>query len=65
MTSLQAQYNRKYLDSNPEAKEKHRINGYKSKGKKFILEFATREDLELFKSYIASREKELDKQEGK
>ncbi|QPK93942.1 hypothetical protein HCQ94_05045 [Actinomyces sp. zg-332] len=41
----QSERTRKYLDSNHEAKEKHRISGYKSKDKKFILEFASEEDL--------------------
>lgn len=59
MSTQQAKYNRKYLDSNPEAKQKHLISGYKSKGKKFILEFASKDDLQQFRAWILQREKML------
>lgn len=47
--------NKRYLTNNSEAKEKAKISNYRSKAKKFILEFATIKDLEELKDLIKQK----------
>lgn len=50
---------KRWLEKNPEAREKKRINSLKSSSKRFIREYATIEDLEEIKKIILEREKKL------
>lgn len=50
--------NKRYLESNPEAKTKARISDYKSKAKKFIKEYADRSALEELQELIIEKLKE-------
>lgn len=51
----QNEANKRYLANNPEAKEKIKKSGYKSKAKKFIKEMATVPELEELKEMIKER----------
>lgn len=42
----QKKANERYLENNPEAKEKKKINSMRSNAKRFIKEFATPQELE-------------------
>lgn len=55
----QVEANKRYLESNPEAKERKKILSLKSAGKNFIINHSSLEDLEMFKSLIEEREKIL------
>lgn len=55
----QVEANKRYLAKNPEAKIKKNISAMKSTGKKFILEHATMNDLQQYKTWILQREKML------
>lgn len=55
----QVEANKRYLESNPEAKERKKILSLKSSGKNFIKNYSSLEDLEMFKSLIEEREKIL------
>lgn len=46
---------KRYLDNNPEAKERALKSRTKSTAKRFIREFATKEDLEELKQMIEER----------
>ena len=50
--------NKRYLENNPGAKERAKISDYRSKAKKFILEFADRSDLEDLQELINEKLKE-------
>ncbi|MGY0395056.1 hypothetical protein [Fusobacterium sp. SYSU M8A802] len=51
----QIEANKRYLENNPEAKEKAKISNYRSKARKFILELATKKDLEELKDLIKQK----------
>lgn len=53
--------NKRYLENNPEAKEKKKISNYKSNGKTFIKNFATLEDLQELELLIEERKNILKK----
>lgn len=50
---------KRYMENNPEAKEKRKASNYKSNGKNFIKNFATLEDLEELTELIEERKKVL------
>lgn len=60
MTMTQSERTRKYLDSNPEAKERHKISRYKTNAKKFINAYAKEDDLLLLEELIAIRRQTLE-----
>lgn len=47
--------NKRYYENNEEAKEKRKRYSYKSNGKKFILEYATEEELLDIKEMVEKR----------
>lgn len=61
--TLEQQYaaTKRYMENNPEAKEKRKASNYKSNGKNFIKNFATLEDLQEFTELIAERKNFLEK----
>lgn len=52
---------KRYMENNPEAKEKRKSSNYKSNGKNFIKNYATLEDLQEFEELISERKKFLKK----
>jgi hypothetical protein len=56
--TLEQQYEatKRYLDNNPEAKEKRKKYNLKSYTKNYILKFADNEELEEVKSWLKERE---------
>lgn len=46
---------KRYMENNPEAKEKRKSSNYKSNGKNFIKNYATLEDLQEFEELISER----------
>lgn len=52
---------KRYMENNPEAKEKRKSSNYKSNGKNFIKNYATLEDLREFEELISERKKFLKK----
>lgn len=46
---------------NKKNKEKSKAYNYKSRGKSFILDYATSKDLDEYESYIAQRREQLKK----
>lgn len=50
---------KRYLENNPDAKKKKRINTMRSETKKFIREFATLEELKELEEMIELRKEEL------
>ena len=60
-TEQQTSANKRYLENNPEAKEKKKISNYKSNGKTFIKNFATLEDLQELELLIEERKNILKK----
>ncbi|WP_338948195.1 hypothetical protein [Fusobacterium varium] len=58
-TEQQVEANKRYLEANPDAKERKKILSMKSAGKNFIKNYSSLEDLEMFKSLIEEREKIL------
>ena len=54
-TEQQTAANKRYLENNPEARERKRISNYKSNGKTFIKNFATLEELQEFTELITER----------
>lgn len=60
-TEQQTAANKRYLENNPEAKEKKKISNYKSNGKTFIKNFATLEDLQELELLIEERKNILKK----
>lgn len=57
-TEQQVAANKRYLEKNPGAKERAKISDYRSKAKKFILEFASTQDLEELQELINKKLKE-------
>lgn len=57
----QVEANKRYYENNEDAKAKRNRRGYKSSCKKFILEFATEEELTDIEGYINQRKKMLEK----
>lgn len=59
--TLQQQYaaTKRYLENNPEAKEKRKIAVAKSQAKKFINDYANKEDLQELKTLILEKEKNI------
>lgn len=55
----QIEADKRYLASNPEAKEKKKISAMKSNGKRFIKEFATLKELEEIEILIKNRKGEI------
>jgi hypothetical protein len=55
----QKKANERYLENNPEAKEKKKINSMRSNTKRFINEFATIEELKELEILIKNRKKDL------
>lgn len=57
--TLEQQYaaTKRYLENNPEAKEKRKIAVAKSQAKKFINDYANNEDLQELKTLILEKEK--------
>ena len=51
----QKKANERYLENNPEAKEKKKINSMKSNAKRFIKEFATPQELEELENLIKNK----------
>ena len=51
----QKKANERYLEKNPEAKERKKINSMRSNTKRFINEFATLEELEELENLIKNR----------
>lgn len=51
---------KRYMENNPEAKEKRKRSNYKTNGKAFILRYATLEDIKEFRLLLEQREKELE-----
>lgn len=51
----QKKANERYLEKNPEAKEKKKINSMRSNTKRFINEFATIEELKELEILIKNR----------
>lgn len=47
---------------NKKNKEKSKAYNYKSRGKSFILDYATSKDLDEYESYIAQRREQLKKE---
>lgn len=58
-TEQQLAAEKRYLENNPEAKKKKRINTMRSETKKFIREFATLEELKELEEMIELRKEEL------
>lgn len=58
-TEQQLAAEKRYLENNPDAKKKKRINTMRSETKKFIREFATLEELKELEEIIELRKKEL------
>lgn len=54
----QKKANERYLENNPEAKEKKKINSMRSNTKRFINEFATIEELKELEILIKNRKKD-------
>ncbi len=50
---------KRYMENNPEAKEKRKSSNYKSNGKNFIKNYATLEDLQEFEELISERKNYL------
>lgn len=50
---------KRYMENNPEAKEKRKSSNYKSNGKNFIKNYATLEDLQEFEELISERKNDL------
>ena len=59
--TLEQQYaaTKRYLENNPEAKEKRKIAVAKSQAKKFINDYANKEDLQELKALILEKEKNI------
>lgn len=57
----QIEANKRYYENNEDAKAKRNRRGYKSSCKKFILEFATEEELNDITNYIIQRKEILNK----
>ena len=59
--TLEQQYaaTKRYLENNPEAKEKRKIAVAKSQAKKFINDYANKEDLQELKTLILEKEKNI------
>ncbi|PHH96592.1 hypothetical protein KST83_10795 [Fusobacterium nucleatum] len=53
----QKRANERYLENNPEAKEKKKINSMRSNAKRFIKEFATPQELEELEILIKNKKK--------
>lgn len=51
----QKKANERYLENNPEAKEKKKINSMRSNAKRFIKEFATPQELEELENLIKNK----------
>ncbi|WP_338967463.1 hypothetical protein KST88_02590 [Fusobacterium nucleatum] len=51
----QKRANERYLENNPEAKEKKKINSMRSNAKRFIKEFATLQELEELEILIKNK----------
>ena len=51
----QKKANERYLENNPEAKEKKKINSMRSNAKRFIKEFATSQELEELENLIKNK----------
>lgn len=58
-TEQQLAAEKRYLENNPDAKKKKRINTMRSETKKFIREFATLEELKELEEMIELRKEEL------
>lgn len=56
---MQLEANKRYLENNPDAKIKNRINSLRSSCKRFIKEFAELDELEELQALIQDRKKEL------
>lgn len=52
---MQLEANKRYLENNPDAKIKNRINSLRSSCKRFIREFATDEELSELEELIKER----------
>ena len=50
---------KRYMENNPEAKEKRKIAVAKSQAKKFINDYANKEDLQELKTLILEKEKNI------
>lgn len=50
---------KRWLENNPEAREKKRLNSLKSSAKRFIKDFATLEELEEIEKLIKDRKDEF------
>lgn len=50
---------KRWLENNPEAREKKRINTLKSSTKRFIRDYATKYDLDEIKILVNEREKNI------
>ncbi len=61
--TLEQQYaaTKRYLENNPEAKEKRKASNYKSNGKTFIKNYASLEDLQELELLIEERKNFLKK----
>lgn len=59
--TLEQQYaaTKRYLENNPGAKEKRKIAVAKSQTKKFINDYANKEDLQELKTLILEKEKNI------
>ena len=59
--TLEQQYaaTKRYLENNPEAKEKRKIAVAKSQAKKFINDYANKEDLQELTALILEKEKNI------
>lgn len=60
----QKKANERYLENNPEAKEKKKINSMRSNAKRFIRDYATLEELEELENLIKNKKMEVLKMEG-
>lgn len=54
-SKAQVEANKRYLANNPEAKEKNKISTLRSSAKRFINNFATKEDLLILKEMIENK----------
>ena len=51
--------NKRYIENNPEAKERRKISNYKSNAKTFIKNYATLEDLTELENLIQEKKREI------
>lgn len=57
--SQQYEAEKRWLENNPEAREKKRINSMKSSTKRFIRDYATKDELEEIKALVNEREQNI------